>query len=413
MLPQGRPPLFTMMRCHAKPEKRFLVTGATGFIGSHLAGALAEAGHSLCLLIRALPTHSITSDERWNRIADWLRLSPAARARIRVIGGDLDAPDLNLSAADARFLKVNTEEIVHAAASTLFSEKKRTEIFRTNISGLRNLLSFMEDGSCRRIHAISTAYVGGNTLGPCKEVFAPPEGLLNPYEESKHQAEILLREFCSRKGVRLFVYRPSVVYGNSRSGKTFRFNALYHPVRSIAYLRDLFMKDLLENAGNQARKMDISLDPTGQTLHMPIHFREGQGAGVNLVPIDYCTDAILELMKATGKDEIFHITNSRSTPLTDLVSFTGRFLKVSGMVVEGVSAQWAQQHSTAGALDHLFMRYMEPYQPYIEDPRVFDDSRAAQTLSPAGIHCPHFSYSIFEQCMTYALKTSWGRTLGL
>lgn len=399
-----------MMRVRSKPEKRFLVTGATGFIGSHLAGALSEEGHSVCLLIRTLPTQSTTSDDRWNRIADWLRLSPAARARITVFAGDLDAPDLNLSADDARFLKANTEEIVHAAASTSFSERKRTEIFQTNIIGLGNLLSFMDGASCSRIHAISTAYVGGNPVAPCMEVFSPPHGCLNPYEESKHQAEILLREFCSRKGVRLFIYRPSIVYGNSRTGKTFRFNALYHPVRSIAYLRDLFMKDLLENSGNQARKMGISLDPTDHTLHMPIHFRKRQGTGVNLVPIEYCTDSILELMNAPGTDRIFHITNTKSTPLTDLVSFTGRLLKISGMVAEGVSAQ---QNPTSSALDHLFQRYMEPYQPYIEDTRVFDDSRAAQTLLPAGIHCPGFSYSIFEQCMTYAMKSNWGRTLGL
>ena len=182
-------------------------------------------------------------------------------------------------------------------------------------------------------------------------------------KDDRHQAELLLREFCRRKSIRLFIYRPSVVYGNSRTGKTFRFNALYHPVRSIAYLRDLFMKDLLENSGNQARKMGISQDPTDQTLHMPIRFQKRQGTGVNLIPIEYCTDSILELMNATGKDEIFHITNTQSTPLTDMVSFTGRFLKVSGMVVEGVSAQRTPQYPASGALDHLFLRYMEPYQP--------------------------------------------------
>lgn len=402
-----------MMPFDAKSEKRFLVTGATGFIGSHLAGALAEAGHSVGLLIRACPTESTTAADRWNRIADWLDISTGARARITVFAGDLDAPDLNLSADAARFLKANTDEIVHAAASTSFSEKKRSEIFRTNIVGLRNLLSFVEGGCCRRIHAISTAYVGGNTVPPCREVCSPPHGFFNPYEESKHQAEILLREFCSRKGVHLSIYRPSVVYGNSRTGKTFRFNALYHPVRAIAYLRDLFMKDLLENSGNQARKMGIALDPTNRTLHMPIHFQKRQGTGVNLVPIEYCTDSILELMNATGKDGIFHITNPQSTPLTDLVLFTGKFFQISGMVVEGVSAQLEEQNPTSGALDDLFRRYMEPYQPYIEDTRVFDNSRAAQSLSRAGIHCPQFSYPIFEHCMTYAMKNNWGRTLGL
>ena len=401
------------MRFESKPEKRFLITGATGFIGSHLACALAEEGHLVRLLIRTLPTQSASPDDRWNRIADWIGLSPAARARMTVFAGDLDAPDLNLSADDARFLKANTEEIVHAAASTSFSEKKRTEIFRTNIIGLQNLLSFMEGGSCSRIHAISTAYVGGTAEAPCMEVFSPPHVFFNPYEESKHQAELLLREFCRRKGVRLFIYRPSIVYGNSRTGKTFRFNALYHPVRSIAYLRNLFMKDLLENSGNQARKMGISLDPSVQTLHLPIHFQKRQGTGVNLIPIEYCTESILELMKATGKEKIFHITNTQNTPLADLVSFTGIFFNITGMVVEGVLEKRTQQNPESGALDDLFLRSMEPYQPYIEDTRIFDDSRAAQTLSPAGIHCPVFTYPIFEQCMTYAIETNWGRTLGL
>lgn len=394
-----------------KPEKRLLVTGATGFIGSHLAGALAEEGHSVYLLIRASSAQNSAPDDRWNRIADWLDLSPVARARIRVITGDLDAPDLNMAADDARFLRANTEEVVHAAASTAFSEKKRSEIFHTNVIGLRNLLSFIEDGSCGRIHDVSTAYVAGNTAVSCGEVFSAPHGFLNPYEETKHQAEILLREFCSRKGIRLFIYRPSIVYGNSRTGKTFRFNALYHPVRSIAYLRDLFMKDILENSGDQARKMGISLDPVDRTLHMPIHFRKRHGMGLNLVPIDYCTDSILELMKAPGMEEIFHITNAQSTPLDALVSFAGRFLKVSGMVVDGVPTGETEHHLTPGALDHLFRHYMEPYQPYIEDTRVFDDSRAAQILSPAGIHCPAFSYPMFERCMTYAMENNWGGTL--
>ncbi|WP_155876140.1 SDR family oxidoreductase [Desulfuromonas sp. AOP6] len=413
MLPKGKSPIFTMTRCRSKPEKRLLVTGATGFIGSHLAGALAEAGHSVFLLIRALNAEGTTAYDRWNRIADWLGLSPAARARIKVFVGNLDDPDLNLSLDDARFLKANIEEIVHAAGSTSFSEKKRNEIFQTNLIGLKNILSFVDRGICRHIHAISTAYVGEGTQTPCRECISPAHDFFNPYEESKHQAEILLREFCNRKGLRLSIYRPSVVYGNSLTGRTFRFNALYHPVRSIAYLRDLFKKDLLENAGTQARKMGISLDSTTQTLHMPIHFQKRQGTGVNLIPIDYCTDAILELMNVTEKEGIFHIVNTQNTPLTDLVSFAGRFLKVSGMGVDGVSAQQAQQDPTSGALDHLFLRYMEAYQPYIEDTRIFDDSRAARTLSPAGIRCPKFSYAIFEQCMTYAVESNWGRTLGL
>ncbi len=71
-------------------------------------------------------------------------------------------------------------------------------------------------------------------------------------------------------------------------------------------------------------------------------------------------------------------------------------------------------NGTPGPLDHLFRRYMELYQPYIENSRVFDDSRASRILAPSGIHCPALSYPIFERCMIYALQNNnWGGTLGL
>jgi hypothetical protein len=100
----------------------------------------------------------------------------------------------------------------------------------------------------------------------------------------------------------------------------------------------------------------------------------------------------------------------QSTPLDDIVSFAGRFLDVSGMYVEG---SCMTQTTTSDPLDQLFRRYMEPYQPYIEDTRIFDESRAAQILAPSGTCCPTFSYPIFERCMTYAIENKWGRTIGL
>ncbi len=134
-----------------KPEKKFFITGASGFIGSHLAGKLAEEeGSSIYLLIR--PCNGFTAVERWNRIAEWLELSGETRKRVAVFSGDLDSPDLNLSPDEASFLKRQTNEIIHAAANTSFSEKNREKVFHTNIAGLNNLLSFFDGGSSRHFH---------------------------------------------------------------------------------------------------------------------------------------------------------------------------------------------------------------------------------------------------------------------
>ena len=73
-----------------KPKKQIFITGASGFIGSHLAGKLAENEPSaINLLIR--PSNGFTAGERWKRIADWLELSDETRQRISVFSGDLDS----------------------------------------------------------------------------------------------------------------------------------------------------------------------------------------------------------------------------------------------------------------------------------------------------------------------------------
>jgi nucleoside-diphosphate-sugar epimerase len=403
MLQERKPPIFNM-----NSSKKYFITGASGFIGSHLATALAQEGHSVYLLVRPSKEHTV--HQRWDLIADWLELAPETRGRITVFSGDLDSSDLNLSPDNARFLKENVEEIVHAAANTSFSAKKRDEAIRTNITGLQNLISFSESGSFRHIHYISTAYVANRALALSPEALSNSTEFCNPYEETKHQAESLIHDYCRRTNVRLSIYRPSIVYGNSKTGRTFRFNALYHPIRSIAYLVDLFKSDILENSGLQAKELGISLNPANQRLHLPICFQTGKSGGLNLVPIDCCTDSIMGIMKTKRSEGFFHIVNKHNTSMEDLVSYAREFFNVSGLHVKSSSRVREQDPRP---LDHLFQRYMEPFQPYIEDTRVFDTSRAAHILKPLGIECPVFSHSIFARCMTYALDNNWGRNLDL
>ena len=392
-----------------KPKKQIFITGASGFIGSHLAGKLAEnEASAINLLIR--PFNGFTAGERWKRIADWLDLSDETRQRISVFSGDLNSPDLSLSSDDARFLKKHTDEIIHTAASTSFSEKKREQVFQTNINGLNNLLSFFAGGSFEHFHHISTAYVAGITRDPCLEAISRPSKFLNPYEEAKHQAEIIIREFCVRKNIHLVIYRPSIVYGNSITGRTFRFNALYHPVRSVAYIRDLFIKDVRQNNGTRAQMMGIYLNQKNQSLYLPVCLELKQGTGLNLVPINYCIDSIVEIMKAPAAEGIFHIVNARNTTMEELIQFTKKFLNVSGISIGGYSGR--QTKRTPGPLDLLLQRSLETYKSYIEDTRTFSDSRAAHILDPASINCPEFSYPVFERCMTYAIDNKWGKSLG-
>ncbi|MGE5856291.1 MAG: SDR family oxidoreductase, partial [Syntrophaceae bacterium] len=61
-------------------ETVFLVTGGTGFIGSHIAVALLERGHAVMLLCRG--ARGLSSRHRVERVLDWFGLVEAAQTRL-------------------------------------------------------------------------------------------------------------------------------------------------------------------------------------------------------------------------------------------------------------------------------------------------------------------------------------------
>ncbi|HEY6555100.1 MAG TPA: SDR family oxidoreductase [Vicinamibacteria bacterium] len=414
---------------------RALVTGATGFIGSHLAVELARRGHDVSVLVRG--NGAATAEERFSRILDWFETDGAIRKRLRVIAGELEKPRFGLAPDAWSRLLTGTDEIVNAAANTSFAEKHRAEIERANLEGLRNVLAFAEESSASTLHHVSTAYVAGNTSGVCLEELheaqlSPTDDrsprFLNPYEETKHQGEVLAASSCRKVGIRLAIYRPSIVCGNSETGKTFRFNALYHPVRALAYIRDLFLKDLSSGTGESARRMGISLAPPRRDeagrdharLVMPIRLMRGESRGLNIIPIDFCVNAFAALMehdmeREDAEPRVYHLVNPLPVPLEALIRFVERYLDIGGLQVVGrdPGEPGGAPSPPQTALEKLFSRYIDVYQPYLEDRRLFSSTRAQAILEPLNVRCPPFTYERFRVCMDYAVKTGWGRTLGL
>ena len=70
---------------------------------------------------------------------------------------------------------------------------------------------------------------------------------------------MLTRDVCREEGIRLNVYRPSIVYGDSRTGRSLRFNALYYPVKAALFLRDLYLRTSARRGG-EAAEMGIRLE---------------------------------------------------------------------------------------------------------------------------------------------------------
>lgn len=125
---------------------RILLTGATGFLGIHLAEMLARKGYFIYLLVR--PQNGIPPEERICELFDWMSAGYPDKSSIHIVPGDLNRSDLGLDRADYYRLSSEVDEIIHCASETSFSERKRARIEKANVENLYYLLDFAVKGGC-------------------------------------------------------------------------------------------------------------------------------------------------------------------------------------------------------------------------------------------------------------------------
>jgi nucleoside-diphosphate-sugar epimerase len=209
---------------------------------------------------------------------------------------------------------------------------------------------------------------------------------------------------CGREGIRLNIFRPSIVYGHSLTGKTLRFNALYYPVKILVFLKNLYLKKHRGQDRESAEKMGISFGADG-TAHMPIRIEAAPSGGINLIPVDFFTTAFSAIMETAVEGGVYHITNDSIKTVSDIIDYTQTYFHITGLqAVEAENYPAGPQNS----LEILFDRYTEIYRQYMQDERMFDTTRASAILDEKGIKCPDFDYRIFSLCMRYAESVNWG-----
>ncbi|MEN6509691.1 MAG: SDR family oxidoreductase, partial [Smithella sp.] len=230
---------------------------------------------------------------------------------------------------------------------------------------------------------------------------------INVYEETKSRAENLTAEECKKNGLRLSIYRPSIVYGDSKTGRSTRFNAVYYPVKIVSFMKNLYDRDIREQGGCKASEMGVRVDGNG-ALHMPIRVRVVENGGLNLIPVDYFIRAFIAILEECPDGGVFHIINPNSKKIEDLIDYTKRFFNITGL------EPYRTEPSGTGmrnSLEMLFDKYLEVYGPYMRDTRLFDDGNARGILIRKGVVCTDFDYKVFSRCIEYAVACKWGEKL--
>ncbi len=186
---------------------KILVSGAEGFIGSHLVQALATAGHDVTAYI----LYNSFGRAGWLDTADL-----AARNNLRVVPGDVRDAD-SLQAA-----MVGHDVVVHLAAliAIPYSYEAPRSYIETNVIGTMNVMEAARRAGVARVVHTSTSEVYGTAQYVPIDEKHPLVGQ-SPYSASKIGADQVAHSYWSSFGIPVITVRPFNTYGPRQSQRAF------------------------------------------------------------------------------------------------------------------------------------------------------------------------------------------------
>ncbi|MBN1772057.1 MAG: SDR family oxidoreductase [Deltaproteobacteria bacterium] len=345
-----------------------LLTGATGALGAAiLEGLLARDDTAVSLLLRGPDDAAVA--RRCDELLDGL-LGPegaaAAESRVRAVRGDITHERLGLEPAAHDGLAERCTHVVHCAAQIRMN-LPREAARAAAVDGTAHVLDFARAvRNLRKLEVVSTIGVGGRLPEVPEEWLDRPRAFHNTYEEAKAEAETLLRRAADE--LPLTVHRPSMVVGDSRTGRVRAFQVFYHLCEFLAGVRS---RGLVPRLGD-ARVDTVPMDWFVRTVLWSLDHADAAGhvlhecAGPEAILLRELQPLVRERFRAAGL----------SVPLLlPLPAWSFRLLLGPLTLVAPPKLQRA-------------LKTAPVFLDYLEERRLFRTERTRELLAADGLELP-------------------------
>ncbi|WP_454907644.1 amino acid adenylation domain-containing protein [Variovorax gossypii] len=269
-----------------EPERVFL-TGASGFVGSHLLAALLR-GTSARVVCHVRAEDEASGRRKLQRTLAQRQLSAVwDDERIKVVTGDLGAARLGLDDSAVQLVRDGCDAIYHCAAQVDFLHPYAS-LKAANVDSVVTLLEWTAQGRPKVMHYVSTLAVidQNNQGGTVTESSALDSwrGLVDGYSQSKWVADALARQAQAR-GLPVAIYRLGAVTGDHT-----------HAICNAA--------DLIWRVAHLYADLEAIPD-----MDLPL----------NLTPVDDVARAILGLAgQQASWGQVFHLTSNAQLRVRDI-----------------------------------------------------------------------------------------------
>ncbi len=171
---------------------KIFITGATGFIGTHLAELLAKTRAEMYCLVR--------------------KRSPAVE-HLRALGATLVPGDVTDRPSLVQGMR-GCDWVFHLAGLYSFWERRKERFKDVNITGTRNVMeSVLETGVSKVVHVSTVVVYGEPADTPFTEKSQVGPVRFSEYSQTKYEGDLIVWDLCEKKGLPVVVVYPSAVVG--------------------------------------------------------------------------------------------------------------------------------------------------------------------------------------------------------